>query len=129
MLSIIDLHVALPGNLHPSLRRLLTARIQDSLASGLDGMTHIIVVEPGDTEADFIREAAFSPLHNTLSMTRYGDPGFEPPWCWLGRLEPWGWEAIYTIGNGGFAFIILVPDSEDIDPRLLAMVWEFAPCS
>lgn len=76
-----------------------------------------------------MREAAFSPFHNSLSETRFGDPGFEPSWCWLDRLEGWGWEAIHTIGNDGFAFILLVPDIEGIDPVLLALLREFSPCS
>lgn len=129
MLSITDLRARLPKQLGSTFRRLLTDRIQDAIACGLEEMTHIIAVEPGDGENDFIREAAFSPFRNTLSQTRYGDPDFEPPWCWLDRLEGWGWEAIHTVGNDGFAFIILVPDIEGIDPTLLAMLREFAPCN
>lgn len=129
MLSITDLHAEVPGRLDPTLHRLLSDRIQDAIASGLADLTHIIIVEPGDTESDFIREAAFSPFHNSLSETRFGDPYFEPPWCWLDRLDGWGWEAIHTIGNDGFAFIILVPDVEGVDPLLLVMLREFSPCS
>lgn len=122
MLSITDLQ-------RPTLHHLLTERIQDAIACGLADLTHIIVVQPGDTEADFIREAAFSPFRNTISETRFGDPDFEPPWCWLDRLDGWGWEAIHTVGNSGFAFIILVPDIDGIDPTLLALLREFSPCS
>lgn len=129
MLSITDLSADLPRHLEPTLYRLLSDRIQDARACGLGDMTHIIVVEPGDGEGDFIREAAFSPFRNSLSQTCFGDQGFEPPWCWHGRLEGWGWEAIHTVGNDGFAFIILVPDAKGIDQALLAMLQEFRPCS
>ncbi|KXU30231.1 hypothetical protein A0J57_21045 [Sphingobium sp. 22B] len=114
--------------LDPALRRLLSDRIQDAIACGLEGLTYIIVVEPGDGEADFIREGAFSPFWNPLSETRYSDPAHIPPWDWAERLDGWGWEFIRTVGNDGFAFIVLVPDSEGVDPRLRAMCRELIPC-
>ncbi|KFD25819.1 hypothetical protein [Sphingobium yanoikuyae] len=122
MMSVTDLSADLPRHIEPTLHRLLSDRIQDARACGLGDLTHIIVVEPGDGEGDFIREADFSPFRNLLSETRFGDQGFEPPWCWHDRPEGWGWEAIHTVGNDGFAFIILVPDATGIDQALLAML-------
>ncbi len=124
MLSLHDLPsmlAALDRPLDRTLHRLLADRIHDAIACGLGNMTHIIVVQPGDGEADFIREAAFSPFWNSLSETRYGDPDHTSPWDWIGRLDDWGWELIRTVGNDGFAFIVLVPDGEGIDPMLRSM--------
>ena len=127
MLSLYDLDTmtaALSLPLDPTLHRLLADRIHDTVACGLGDMTHIIVVQPGDGEADFITEAAFSPFWNPTSAARYGDPEFEPQWDWAGKQDGW-FEWIKTIGNGGFAFIVLVPDREEIDAPLLAMCRAF----
>ena len=78
-------------------------------------------------EADFQREAAFSPFHNPLSETRFGDPEFSPGWDWAGRQHGW-FEWFTVVGNDGFAFVVLVPDAETIDPMLLAMLREHVPC-
>lgn len=130
MLSLYDLktmNAALLLPLDPALHRLLSARIRDVIACGLEEFTHIIVVEPGDGEGNFIREAALSPFYNPLSEARYGQAGFEPLWDWAERLDGWGWEFIRTIGNDGFAFIVLVPDAEGIDPMLRAMCASYIP--
>lgn len=129
MFSITNLHAELPAEIDPFTRKLLTDRIRDAIVRGLAEMTHILLVERDDGEGDFLREAAFSPFYNPLSETRFGHPDFEPPWCWSGQIEHWGWEAIHTVGNGGFAFIILVPETKGINPTLLAMLRDFAPCS
>ncbi|WP_150291711.1 hypothetical protein [Sphingobium estronivorans] len=124
MLSLYDINnmnAALLLPLDPTLHRLLSDRIRDIIACALEELTHIIIVEPGDGEGDFIREAAFSPFWNPLSETRYGDPDHIPPWDWTERLDGWGWELIRTAGNDGFAFIVLVPDGEGIDPTLRTM--------
>lgn len=97
--------LALP--LDPVLHGLLTARINDALARGLADLTHILVVQPGDTEADVVEAIGFSPLVHRIHGTRYGDPDHEPDWDW--RLEHEGWvELGYCVGDSGFAFIILL---------------------
>ena len=123
--NIATMNAALLLPLDPTVHRLLSDQIHDAVTSGLADLTHLLVVEENDTEADFVGEAAFSPFYNPLSETRYGDPGFSPIWCWADRLEDWGWIALHTVGDGGFAFIILVPDREGIDPKLLTMFREF----
>lgn len=129
MLSLHDVPsmlAALDRPLDPTLHRLLADRIHDAIACGLGDMTHIIVVDAESREADFIRAAGFSPFWNPLSETRYGDPGHISPWDWIGSMDNWGWELIRTVGNDGFAFIVLVPDTEGVDPMLLAMCRDFS---
>lgn len=130
MLSLPNLdamEAALTQPLDPILHTLIADRIADAIACGVEHLTHLIVVEPGDEEGEFRREAAFSPFHNPLSETRYGDHDFFPDWDWAGQQDGW-FEWFRIIGNGAFAFIVLVPDSEDIDPTLLAMLREYVAC-
>lgn len=130
MLSLYDINTmsaALLLPLDPALHRLLSDRIRDAVACELEELTHILVVEPGDGEGDFIREAAFSPFWNALSETRYGDPDHFPPWDWAGKQEGY-FEWIKTVGDSGFAFLVLVPDREGIDAMLLAMCRELISC-
>ncbi|WP_183956384.1 hypothetical protein [Sphingobium fontiphilum] len=103
--------------MEPVLHELLSDRVVDAIACGYEHQTHIIICEPGDTEADFLRAAAFSP---PLSGWLYGDACFQPLWDWAARHDGW-FEWLSCIGKAGFAFILLVPDSEDIDPTLLAI--------
>lgn len=127
MLSLPTLdamQAALAGPMDNTLYQIIADRVADAVACGCEHLTHIVVVEPGDGEGDFLREAAFSPFRNPLSDTRYGDPGFEPHWNFARRYENI-YEWLICIGNGGFAFIVLCPDSYDIDPTLLAMLREF----
>ena len=131
MLSLPNLYAieaVLAGPLDSKLRQLLSDRLTDAIACGCEHLTHLIICEPGDTEADFRREGAFSPFCNPLSDTRYGDPGFEPHWDWAGCHDGF-YEWLTCIGNDGFAFIVLVPDSEGVDPQLLAMLREHVPCA
>lgn len=130
MISLPDLGsmlAFLDRPLEPAVREQIANHIHDAVSSGLADLTHLILVEENDTEEDFLHAVAFSPFRNPLSQTRLGDPGFSPIWCWADRLEGWGWAAVHTVGNGGFAFIILIPDKEGIDPMLRAMCREFVP--
>lgn len=130
MLSLPNLYAmeaALAGPLDPVLHRLMSDRVTDAIACGVEHMTHLLIVEPGDGETDFQREAAFSPFCNPLSETRYGDPDFMPGWDWAGLHDGW-YEWFTCIGNDGFAFIVLVPISEGVDQMLLAMLREHVSC-
>ena len=130
MISLPDLEsmlAFLDQPLEPTLRQQIADNVHDAVTSGLADLTHLIVVEENDTEEDFLQTAAFSPYWNPLSCTRIGDPGFSPIWCWADQLGCWGWVALHTVGNGGFAFIILIPDREGIDPTLRTMCRVFVP--
>lgn len=118
------LQAALSLPLDIALHQLLSDRIADAIACAVQDMTHIIMVEAHDREDNFLREAAFSPFYNPLSDCRHGDPDFQPHWDWAGRHDGW-FEWLTCVGNDGFAFIVLVPDREDIDPRLLALLRAF----
>jgi len=70
-------------------------------------LTHIVVVQDGDTEEALKAELGFSPLMHPIDGTRFGQAGFHPYWDWLADLGGWH-EMIISIGNSGFAVIVLI---------------------
>lgn len=103
------------------LHALLTGRLKDTIALGLQDLTHIVVVEPGDTEEQLVQALGFSPLHS-----RIDGPGHQPDPDWIERHAGW-LEAVYTVGNEGFAFILLIPIACGVLPGLLALRGECQP--
>lgn len=98
---------ALTLPLDPILHDLLTALINDALVRGLCDLTHILVVQSGDTEADIVDAIGFSPLVHRTYGTRLGDPDHEPDWDW--RTDHDGWiELVYCVADSGFAYLLLV---------------------
>jgi hypothetical protein len=109
MLNIYDQQTAavvLGGDLDPHLHALIEGHLFTAKENGLSAMTHIAVIEPGDTETAIINELGFSPLDNPLTGKRFGDRGFRPHWDWL-EVHPAWFELIYTVGDSGFAYILL----------------------
>lgn len=98
--------------LRSSVRRWKQARLLD--------LTHLLIVEPGDTEADIIDEVGFSPLVSTWDGRLFGTEGFQP--FWDGLHDRGGWfELIVTVGDSGFAFVLVIADREGVLPNLLAL--------
>ena len=106
--------------LEPALRDLLLARLAQAREAGLQDQTHVLVVQPGDEEAAIEAEIGFSPLVDPLSGSRFGVDGFQPYWAWLQDLGGW-YEMIVTVGNSGFAFILLIEMADDVQPDLLRL--------
>lgn len=110
MLSIYDndtLAVAQHSNIDPRLKELIVCRLGQAECNGLGQLTHILVIEADDTEQQIIDEIRCSPLANPLDGIRYGEPGFIPHWAWLQDSGAW-FEMIVTVGDSGFAYIILI---------------------
>lgn len=129
MLSIYDaasLDVALALPLDPRLRGLIEQRIASARAKGLADMTHIVAIQPGDTEADIFAEVGWSPLVNPIDGCRFGEQGFVEHWDRLQGLEGYGWEMIVTVGGSGFAFVMLIEDAPDTDLALAALCKTYA---
>jgi hypothetical protein len=112
---------AAPGAVSdPALARLLSKRVRLWASGGVLGMTHLLVVEPGDTEAAIVEEVGFSPLVNPIDGERFPSPFFEPHWDWLQAHEGWT-ELILTVGNSGFAYVVWIGNSAGTDSELLAL--------
>lgn len=109
----------------PQLKNLLSDRGQDWADRGLLDITHLALIEVGDTEESIIDEIGFSPLINALDGKRYGTDGFVLSFDLL--TDHGGYfELVMTVGNDGFAFVIFVRDREGVDPELLAMCRAYA---
>lgn len=109
MLNIYDQQTAaavLGGDLDPDLRALIEGHLSIAKKTDLLAVTHIAVIQSNDTEATILEELGFSPLHNPLSGKRFGDSDFSPHWDWL-EVHPAWFELIYTVGDSGFAYILL----------------------
>ena len=123
MLSLYDTQsteAALACPLQPALRKLLTDRIKDTAASDLLELTHLLVVQPGDCEHDIADEICLTPLTNPLDGQRFGSPEFQPWWDYLEAHDGY-FEMIITVGNSGFAFILLIEDADGVQPALLEL--------
>jgi len=100
----------------PRLRSLLAEAVAQWTAANLLSLTHVLVIEPGDTEEAIVREVGFSPLVNPIDGARHGSI---PHWDWLQDRGGW-FQLIITVGNSGFAFVLFIQDAEG-DPALLEL--------
>ena len=65
MLSLYDeasIAAVMEQPIEPALKSLLQARLDQAAAADLLSLTHLLVVQPGDTEAQIVTEIGFSPL-------------------------------------------------------------------
>jgi hypothetical protein len=117
---------------NPHLQQLLTDAVIHWQAAGLLELTHLLIIQPGDTGDAFVEEVGFSPLVNPLDGSRFGGPSFTPYHDDL--QDRCGWfELTVTVGNSGFAFVLFIQDAEGVNPELLSLCRTFvggaAPCS
>lgn len=128
MLSLYDrttMSTALKRPLAPKLRKLLEDRIAQYDRDDLIELTHVLVVEGGDTEEGISAEVGFSPLVNPLDNSRYRSPSFQPFWDWLQSHDGW-FELILTMGNSGFAYVLLIEDVHGVEQDLLSLCRTYA---
>ena len=98
---------ALARPLDPALRRLLLLR-RDQLGGDVDDIARFIVVEPPDSAADVEAAIGFPLLLDGL-----------PAWEWSERHDGWI-EVVFVFGEA--ADVLLVPDRDDLDPTLTALM-------
>ena len=114
--------------LHPTLKQLIADRVHDWTATDLLDLTHLLIVQAGDTEEAILDEVAFSPVINPIDGRRFGSKGFEPCWDWLERHDDC-WELIMTVADSGFAFVLFIEDRDGIDPQLRQLCQTYAPAT
>lgn len=127
MISLYDrasIESASTATLPTGLANALSARINHTLANGLGDLTHVLVVEAGDTEDQIEEAIGLSPLNDPIGGTRYGHPDFSPGWAWLTAL-PDCFEMIVTVGDSGFAVVLLIEDVHDDRSGLATMCRAF----
>jgi hypothetical protein len=111
-------------DLTPAVRGALETELTLVAANGLTACTDILIIEPGDTEFEIELEAGFSPFVDPLSRARADQPGFTPCWDIL-SLKNSVFRLVVTFG-GGAAIILLIPDTNEICPDLLALCRQHA---
>ncbi len=109
----------------PQLQQLLTDRVHDWSATGLLDLTHLLIIEAGDTEENLVEAVCFSPLNNPLDGRRFGSRNFVPNWDWFERHSGF-FELMFTVGNDGFAFVLLIENVVGVDPELLSLCRAYA---
>ena len=84
-----------------------------------------ILVEHGDTSEQIESATGYSLLKSLFYNTVYGDPDFTPDFEYM---EDHGsfFEAVYIFNDSGFAVIIIVPNEEGIDGKILELCAEYA---
>lgn len=110
--------------LTPAVRSALETELALTAANGLTDCTDILIIEPGDTEFEIELEAGFSPFVDPISGVRSDQPSFEPIWDML-NLRDDVFRLAVSFG-GGAAIILLIPDTPDICPDLLALCRQHA---
>jgi hypothetical protein len=131
MLSITDggsLTRALTLPLDPRLQRLLLDR-RAQLGGEIAGRAHFLLIQPGDTLASIIEATALPIASNPIDGSHYGDPYFTPAWEWI-EDHGFCWEIVFLLDDSGFAHVLLIEQSEGMDPelsRLCEAVGELSP--
>ena len=134
MLSLYDyasIAAAMGQPIEPTLKILLEARLDQVAKADLLSLTHILVIQPGDTEAQIIAEIGFSPMAEPFDGVRFGTAGFYPHWAWLQDFGGW-YEMIITVGDSGFAFVFVIEKAAGVIPELIAKCAQYGgsePCA
>lgn len=102
--TIEDLKAAVETETRPALRTLLAGRMADTIKCGLEELTHVLVIEADDPEWAIVEAIGFTPLRSRIE-----NRANQPDWNWIEQHPGW-WELLYTVGNSGFAYIVLVED-------------------
>ncbi len=95
----------LDSTLDPAVDRLVRERL-DMLAEFEEDLARFIIPEPGDSLAAVEKEIGF--------------PFAEP--SWESMIDHGGlYEAVFIISDDGFGHVLLVTDSDGINPELIAL--------
>ena len=117
-------------SLEPGLQHLLLSHIDNAMARDLAALSHFLVIQPGDTEEDILRETCMSPLVNTLldgDDARFGSPGWVPQFDSIDWSVEGAWTVTCCIADSGHAVLIVIPDDDGIDADLRALGETYAP--
>lgn len=91
----------------------------------LSQLAHFVVVQAGDCLCCVEAELGFSPLANFVDDARYNEPGFTPSFEWIEDHSGW-FELVFVLSDDGFGVVLLVEESEGVDPELLALCREYS---
>jgi hypothetical protein len=113
-------------DLDPRLRRLLERRFASlvTIDGDLTDWTEFLIVQPGDGEADIVREVGFSPLAEPIDGGRFETDRFYPFWDQLTAHDGW-YELTVSFGSA-FAYVLFIQDTEGVLPELRLLCRAYA---
>ena len=85
------------------------------MVCGLGDLTHILIIQSGDTEAEIIDAIGFSPWVSRMDGNR-----LQPDWDSI-EQHPGFWELLYTVGDSGFAFLVFIARADGVLPELISL--------
>ena len=91
----------------------------------LGDLAHFVIVEPGDNIEAIERELTISPFVNRVDGARFPERGFVPnsEFC-IARAGYY--DMTFALSDAGPNLCLLVPDRDDIEPRLLELCRTYA---
>lgn len=102
------------------LQRLLQDRFELYARGEILDLTHLLIVQAGDTEQAIADELGWSPLVSPFDHARFGSSEFQPYWDWLSAGHGF-YEMITSTGNDRAA-VLLVEDIPGAAPELLSLL-------
>ena len=119
----VDMARVLSAPIDPDLKAILLDRL-DLLAEfsewDLADLAHFIIIEPGDGIEAIEAELGISPFVNLVDGARYPDSRFDPNWEHCIVREGY-FDLTFALSDAGLAICLLVPDRDDIEPKLLEL--------
>jgi hypothetical protein len=114
---------------NPALRRLVLQRIdalrEENPEYSLEELARFVIVEPGDRPEALAGELGFDPLAARWDGTRFGAPGFSPPFEIAEEHAAW-YELVFVLSDDGFGLEVFVPKAPGVDPELIALCAAYA---
>jgi hypothetical protein len=117
--DITTLADALASLIPENIKKLINAR------ADLIDLATFVIAAPGDSITDIEGAAGIPIATNFVDGARYGEPDFMPSFEWVmdhGAL----YEIPYVLSDDGSGVVLIVPDSEGVDPALLSLAREYA---
>lgn len=114
-----DLRKALKSELPASVKALLQER------ADLIDLATFIIPQPGDTVSAIEAAGGIGIATNMIDGSRYGEEGYMPSFEWAadhgGAIE-----MPFILSDDGSGTVLIVPDVDGIDPKLLAIARHYA---
>jgi hypothetical protein len=107
-----------------SLLELRMAQLAPPDGADIGEAVQFLVFEPGDQLCQLEANIGFTPLHNLVDGSFYGDPDFTPSWEWVEFHAGWI-EIAYIFTDDGFGTIIYVQRADGVEPDLIALCDEW----
>jgi len=107
---------------NPHIRHLVELRIYELGKEQYDlkALGFFLVIEPGDTIESINMQLGFQILCNRATGIRYDQPGYTPSFEFIEDFSGC-YDAVFVLGQDGYAVEVFIPKTAGVDPDLLAM--------